>query len=188
MKKEEEKESKKEEKSKKEDNKKQEISELKKELEKTIKERDEYKELVQRIKADFDNYKKRVEQERKNQILYASEDIIKKFLPILDNLELALKHNERNDEFTKGIELIYSSIIDMLEQEGVKPIIAQDMPFDPYRHEALMSRESEKPENTVIEVMQKGYSLNERIIRPAKVIISKKKIKEENNSENKTKK
>ncbi len=143
------------------------------ELKKVQQERDDYKDTLQRVQADFENYKKRIEREKKNQMLYSTEDVIKKFLPILDNLELALKHNDRKDEFTKGVELIYASIREMLEQEGVKPIPALDLPFDPYRHEALMSKESDKPENTVIEVMQNGYLLHERVLRPAKVITSK---------------
>lgn len=127
---------------------------------------------LKQVQADYENYKKRVERDRDEYVKYASESMIKKFLAILDNLELALGHAVEKNEFQNGIELIYASIIEMLESEGVKPIPAQGLPFDPYRHEALLRKPSDKAENTVLEVMQKGYTLHDRVLRAAKVIVS----------------
>ena len=128
---------------------------------------------LKQVQADFENYKKRVERDRQDTIKYAGESLIKQFLPILDNLELALKHCKQKDDFYQGIEMIYANMHTMLEEAGVKPIEAIGLPFDPYRHEALLSIDSKEPKNTILEEMQKGYTYNEKIIRPAKVTISK---------------
>lgn len=136
---------------------------------------EELTDALKRTQAEFENYKKRVERDREQQAKYSSEHIIKRFLPILDNLELALQHCTQKDDFYKGVEMIYANIRSMLEEEGVSMIQAQGLPFDPYRHEALMSVASEEEKNTVIDVMQQGYELHEKVIRPAKVTISKGK-------------
>ena len=134
---------------------------------------------LKRVQADFQNYQQRVERDRGTHAKYAGESIIKKLLPALDNFELALKHAKQKDDFYKGIEMTYASVREILSDEGVQTIPAIGLPFDPLRHEALMTQESEQPKNTVVEEMQKGYTLHEKIIRPAKVAISKGKTKEE---------
>ena len=139
----------------------------------------ELTDTLKRTQAEFENYRKRVEREREQHAKYASEHLIKQFLPILDNLELALRHCEKKDEFTKGVEMIYANIKTMLEEEGVSTIPAQGLPFDPYRHEALMTKPSSKEKNTVLDVMQQGYLLHDKVIRTAKVIISTGKHTEE---------
>jgi molecular chaperone GrpE len=130
--------------------------------------------LLQRIQADFENYKKRVEKESKEFVKIAAKDFVVKLLPILDNFELALKNNENNDEFVKGIELIFSQLYSTLEQEGLKKIEAKGKKFDPYKHEALLQEEADE-DGIVLEELQKGYELNGIVIRHTKVKISKRR-------------
>ncbi|MBN2112371.1 nucleotide exchange factor GrpE [Candidatus Woesearchaeota archaeon] len=140
--------------------------------------KDSTKELIetlQRVQADFENYKKRVEKEKKEFTKIACSGIISEILPILDTFELALKNTDDKEEFTKGVEMIYSQLFSTLEKIGLKPIESEGKKFDPYLHEALMQEESDKEEGTVIEEFQKGYLLNGKVIRHSKVKISKKK-------------
>ena len=130
----------------------------------------ELTELLQRVQADFENYKKRVEKEKSEFVNYAKKDMILKLLPILDNFELALKNKEK--EFHKGVELIYAQIVSILEKEGVKTINPLNEKFDPFRHEALLTEKSDK-EDIVLEVFQKGYALNDKVIRHARVKVGK---------------
>lgn len=142
------------------------------------KERDEKKELIetlQRLQAEFENYKKRVDRDYENMVKCSNEDLIKQILPIIDNFELALKSCKVKDEFYKGMELIYSQLIDTLLSRGVKPIECLGKKFDPYYHEALLTEESEKEPNTILEELQKGYMLYDKVIRHSKVKIAKKK-------------
>ena len=157
----------------KQDEKKDSKKSLKQQLEETNQRNQELTASLQRTQAEFQNYKKRVERDKEQQSKMAGEKLLKKLLPIMDDLELALQHAERKDEFYKGIEMIYANIRELLEQEGVSVIEPQGLPFDPYRHEALMAKESQEEKNTVIEVMQKGYLLHDKVLRPAKVAISK---------------
>ena len=94
-------------------------------------------------------------------------------MPILDHFELALNHKDNHAEFIKGIELIYSQIIELLEKKGVKQINALNKKFDPHIHEALMSEKSDQEDNTIIEEFQKGYKLGDKIIRHSKVKVAK---------------
>ncbi|MBW2981817.1 nucleotide exchange factor GrpE [Candidatus Woesearchaeota archaeon] len=134
--------------------------------------------LLKKVQADFENYKKRVEKEKSEFTQFASQELIKKLLPLLDSFQLALSHDGNHEEFKKGVELIYSQLWQTLESEGLKQIDALDKPFDPFFHEALMQEESEKPENTVIEELQKGFMLKDNVVRPTKVKIAKKKKEE----------
>ena len=129
--------------------------------------------LLKQVQADFENYKKRADQEKIDCIQTSSKYIIEKLLPILDNFELALKHTKNQEEFIKGIELIYSQLYELLEKEGLKPINAENNKFDPYLHEALIQEESDKEENTVIEELQKGYLFKGNVLRHSKVKIAK---------------
>jgi len=132
-----------------------------------------------RLHADFENTRKRLEKEKLEFIKFANEGLIVELLNILDDLErtvdLADSNNADWPAFLKGIEMILAHLYDMLKLHGVKPIEAQGKIFDPHFHEALMQVENKDlPEHTVVEEMQKGYLLNDRVIRTAKVKVSKK--------------
>ena len=139
----------------------------------------ELTETLQRVQAEFENYKKRSEKDNSEVIKYANADLIKKLLPVLDDFELALKNCRAKDDFYKGIELIYSHLIDALHSQGLRHIECIGKKFDPYFHEALLTEESDKEENTILDEMQKGYMLNDKVVRHSKVKVSKKKSKEE---------
>ena len=127
----------------------------------------------QRAAADFQNYKKRVE--RDNEMMYASMkgDIIKKVLPALDDLERAMQNRPADDAWANGIELITRKLQNILNSEGLKPIEAEGMPFDPNFHEAISHEHNEDFESgQVIAVVQNGYMLGERVIRPALVRVA----------------
>lgn len=134
----------------------------------------ELTDTLQRVQADYENYKKRVERDIRHFAECANKDIIAKLLPVLDSFELAIKNKENKDDFIKGVELIYSSLFSMLEKEGLRPIKAEGKKFDPFCHEALISEKSDKEEGIVTEELQKGYMLKNNILRASKVKISKK--------------
>ncbi len=144
----------------------------------------EMTETLQRVQAEFENYKKRVDKEQCNYAKSASQEVIRSLLPVLDDFELALKNHKKKDEFYKGIELIYSRLVEALKCQGLKRIQATGQKFDPYYHEALLTEESDKPENTVLEEMQKGYILNNKVLRTSKVKVAKAK-KQGNKQKNK---
>jgi len=132
-----------------------------------------------RIQADFDNTRKRLEREKQDFIKFANESLILELLNILDDLErvvnLAESKNQDLPVFLKGVEMILAHLYEMLKEHGVKSIDAQGKLFDPNFHEALMQAEnSDLPEHTVVEELQKGYLLNDRVIRTTKVKVSKK--------------
>ena len=139
--------------------------------------------ILKRVQADFENYKKRAEQEKKQNIEYASQELIKKLLPLLDSFELALK-NKKNKEEYNGIQLLYAQLIQILEKQGLRKIDASGKKFDPYLHEVLMQEACNKPENTVIEELQEGYMLNLAVIRHSKVKIAKNEKPKNNTTEN----
>lgn len=140
--------------------------------------------MLQRIQADSENYRKQTEKRIQEIIQFASQNMILQILPILDNFELALKNSNANPkDFTKGVELIHSQLFTVLENQGVKPIKTENQEFNPYYHEALMKIASVEPENIIIEELQKGFMLNDKVLRPAKVKISDGQ--ESNNQENK---
>jgi molecular chaperone GrpE len=133
----------------------------------------EYKDGWARSQAEFQNYKKRIE--RDNELTYASMkgDIIKKVLPALDDLERALQNRPADDAWASGIELIARKLQNILESEGVKRIEAKGSAFDPNFHEAITHEPSDEVESGhVIEVVQNGYTLGERVIRPAMVRVA----------------
>lgn len=134
------------------------------------------KELIgtlQRLQAEFENYKKRVEKEKQEFMKFANSGLILNLLPIVDNFELALKNKDKKDDFIEGTEMIYNEFIKILENMGVQKIDVKGKEFDPYLHQALLQEKSEK-ENIVLEEFQSGYRFNEKILRPAKVKIGKK--------------
>lgn len=142
--------------------------------EKLMKEKDGLKDTLQRLQAEFENYKKRTEKECVDFRKYSNAKLITKMLPILDSFELALKNSQQPEQFRKGIELIYSQFFQTLEDEGLRKIEALKKRFDPYKHEVLLTEESEEDENTILEELQRGYMLNEEVLRHTKVKIAKK--------------
>ncbi|MBU0547445.1 MAG: nucleotide exchange factor GrpE [Candidatus Omnitrophica bacterium] len=132
-----------------------------------------------RSQADFENMRKRLEKDKQEFIKYANEGILLELLNVLDDLErvinLAEDKHEDLDAFLKGVEMILAHLYEMLKQYGVKPIEAEGKVFDPHYHEALMQVENKDlPEHTIVEVLQKGYLMYERVMRTAKVKVSKK--------------
>tara|TARA_Y100000310_G_C20665323_1_gene807169 strand:+ start:1549 stop:2034 length:486 start_codon:yes stop_codon:yes gene_type:complete len=134
----------------------------------------ELTETVQRLQADFENYKKQVEKEKLNSCKFAKADFINKILPSLDSFELALKNSDNPEEFKKGIKLIFSQLFQTLEDMGLRPIKTEGK-FDPYKHEVLLTEDSDKEDNTILEELQKGYQMEEMVIRHSKVKVAKKK-------------
>ncbi len=138
----------------------------------------EYWDRLLRLQADFENVRKRLERDRQDYAKYANEGLILEMLNVLDDLERAAelaqaKHQDMS-AFLKGVEMILAHLYEALKIHGVKQIEAQGKPFDPNYHEALMQAENKDlPEHTVIEELQKGYMLFEKVIRTAKVKVSK---------------
>lgn len=135
-----------------------------------------------RITAEFENYKKRMEREMNDFRKFANESLIKDILPIVDNLERALEIPYGNNEnafngMLEGVQMTLKGLLETLEKFGVVPIDSLDKPFDPNFHQAVMQEESEgHPENTVSKELQKGYMMNDRLLRPAMVVVSKKPV------------
>ena len=129
---------------------------------------------LKRLQAEFENYKKRIDKEKTEFVKYAHADIIQSMLPVLDSFEIALKNTNDKEKFVEGIKIIYAQFHSILEAEGLKPIKANGEKFDPYKHEVLMKEESDKPEDTILEEFQKGYMLNDKVLRHSKVKISGK--------------
>jgi molecular chaperone GrpE len=139
----------------------------------------EYWDRLLRSQADFDNTRKRLDREKQDFVKFANEGIILELLNILDDLErtVGLAETKHQDlpVFLKGVEMILAHLYDMLKEYGVRPIEAEGKLFDPHCHEALMQAENKDlPEHTILEELQKGYLLNDRVIRTAKVKVSKK--------------
>jgi molecular chaperone GrpE len=144
------------------------------ELENSI---NQYKDQLLRKAAEFENYKKRVENDSSNIIRFANEDLIEKLLPVLDDFERsfeALKDaRSESESFIKGVEMIYNKLKRVLDLQGIKPLEAVGKPFDPELHDALLQMPSaDHPPHTVMQEVEKGYILNDRVIRHAKVIVS----------------
>jgi molecular chaperone GrpE len=150
-----------------------EIEALQKQLEEAESKAAENLDGWQRAQAEFINYKNRVQRDREVDYLAMKGDIIKKVLPVLDDMERALANRPEDDSWTNGMELIVRKFQNILEAEGVKRIEAAGQPFDPNFHEAISSEPNEEVESGhVIEVMQNGYMLGERVIRPAIVRVA----------------
>lgn len=134
----------------------------------------EYKDSLQRLQAEFENYKKRSDKENAVFRLHTHAEMIKSLLPVLDSFELALKNTSDKEEFTKGVEMIYAQFHSMLEEHGLCKIEAEGKQFDPYKHEVLMQVES-KEDGKILEELQKGYMLNDLVLRHTKVKVGKVK-------------
>jgi molecular chaperone GrpE len=141
----------------------------------------DYKADLQRMAADFANYRKRNEAERTEFAKFAKADLITKLLDVLDGYDRALAsvpEDVKGQPWVEGMWLVERKLRQILEGEGLEPIESLGTPFDPYVHEAVAHVESDKPEGTVIAEHQKAYRLHDRVIRPALVSVAKAKNKE----------
>ena len=144
---------------------------LAEELEATRRERDEYLDALRRLKAEFENSRKRQERERARILETASERLVTELLPVLDNLDRAL---EAEGDIHEGVQAIRDQLVAALGKEGLLPVASDGQPFDPNVHEAVMSQPSDEyEEGTILETFQRGYLLNGKPIRPAKVVVAK---------------
>jgi molecular chaperone GrpE len=136
-------------------------------------ERDELFDRLQRLAAEFDNYRKRNARDSAALMERANERLVKELLPILDDLGRALDAAEEHEEakLEEGVRLVHRSLADVLAKEGLAEIEA-DGKFDPHVHEALLSQPSDADEGSVIEVVQKGYKLGDKVLRPARVVVA----------------
>ncbi|MCK9571691.1 MAG: nucleotide exchange factor GrpE [Candidatus Omnitrophica bacterium] len=139
----------------------------------------EMQDRMLRNQADLENIRKRLEREKQDFIKFANEGLVLDLLNVLDDLErtvnLAESTKQDFEAFLKGVEMILAHLYEMLKEHGVKPLEAEGKIFDPNFHEALMQVEDKDlPEHTIVEVLQKGYLINERVLRTAKVKVSKK--------------
>jgi len=126
-----------------------------------------------RLLADFENFRRRTEREKTEFYKYAMAGLLKDLLPVLDNFDRSLEHAEEGDDFHKGVLLIYKQLYDILQKHGLKPIEESGVPFDPNIHEAVVREEDPSvPSHTVSAVLQKGYFLHDRLLRPAMVKVA----------------
>ncbi len=150
---------------------------LRQQLEQARAEAAEYLDGWQRARAEFVNYKRRVEREREEQYARIAADIIARYLTVLDDFELALQGRPTEGDaaqWAEGIELIYNKLKAILEAEGIEAIDPQGQIFDPNLHEAISQEESpDHKEGEIIQVLQKGYKLGDRVIRPARVRVAR---------------
>ncbi|MDX6606405.1 MAG: molecular chaperone GrpE [Solirubrobacterales bacterium] len=147
------------------------------ELAETKRERDEYLELAQRTRADFDNYRKRVARETSEALARGKAELARELLPVIDNLERALNVGEdasAHEALARGVAMVHDELRGRLENAGVEAFDPIGERFDPQLHEALSTRPEEGTEpGMVVETLEKGYRLNGQVLRPARVVVSK---------------
>jgi molecular chaperone GrpE len=141
-------------------------------------ERDEYLDLLQRARADFANYQKRNLKEREQERRYQHGPVILDLLPVIDNLDratAAAKQAGETGPLVQGVAMVQSQLLDIFRRYGVASIDAEGQPFDPNQHEAVMQKPApDTAPNTVLQVLEKGFMIHDRVLRPAKVIVSTK--------------
>lgn len=137
---------------------------------------DRFRELALRTQADFENYKKRAAREKEEAIKYANSSLLERLVAIIDNFELGLtaaKQQGANSPIYSGMVLVQKQLTDLLTENGLEPIEAEGKMFDPNLHEAIAHEPSDKvPEETVLRQMRRGYRLKDRLLRPARVVVS----------------
>ncbi len=151
------------------------IEELEKAVAEASRARDEYLDGLQRLQAEFDNYRRRVRREMNEASDTARVALLADFLPVLDNLERALSAAEHHEEgkVLEGVRLTRSQFVELLRREGVEEVDPLGGTFDPTVHEAMLARPADEPEGTVIDVFEKGYTVGgTRVLRPARVVVS----------------
>jgi molecular chaperone GrpE len=147
--------------------------ELQAKLEALTAERDEYLNDLRRVAAEFENFRKRAAREQADFMVRANERLVKELLPVLDDLTRALDAAEKHEgaKLEEGVRLVHRQLAELLRKEGLAEIDT-DGKFDPHVHEALLTQPSEAPEGSVIDVVQKGYRLGDRVLRPARVVVA----------------
>ena len=143
-------------------------------LAEVTRERDEYLDALQRLKAEFDNYRKRAARDQEQLAARAHERLVKELLPVLDDLERALAAAEEHEEaqLEEGVRLVHRALVDALQKEGLAEI-ETDGQFDPHVHEALLSQpDDDRESGAILDVLQKGYRIGDKVVRPARVIVA----------------
>jgi len=147
------------------------------ELGEAKRERDEYLELAQRTRADFDNYRKRVTKETSEALARGKAELARELLPVIDNLERALQAGQdasAHEALARGVALVHEELRARLQSAGVEAFDPTGQPFDPQLHEALSTQTAEGTDpGVVLETVEKGYRLNGQVLRPARVVVSK---------------
>ena len=149
-------------------------AELQERVEALERERDEYLDTLQRLKAEFDNYRKRAARDQESLAARAHERLVKELLPVLDDLERALEAATEHQEMKleEGVRLVHRSLLGILAREGLAEIETNGA-FDPHVHEALLAQPAEEAEpGSVLQVLQKGYRLGDHVLRPARVVVA----------------
>jgi molecular chaperone GrpE len=137
----------------------------------------QYRDHLQRLQAEFDNYRKRVLREQTTAVEQAARPVFRRLLEVLDDFDLALMHAQDRpdfDRFLHGVELVYAKLLDTLRSEGLEQMDAQGKPFDPENHEALMQTGDGEGDPVVADVLRPGYMLKGRVLRPAGVRVERK--------------
>jgi molecular chaperone GrpE len=149
------------------------VAELEERLALLERERDEYLADLKRVAAEFENFRKRAARDHESLVSRAHERLVKELLPVLDDLERALVAAEEHEEakLEEGVRLVHRELRSALGKEGLVEI-ETDGPFDPHVHEALLTQPSDQDDGAILEVIQKGYRLGDRVLRPARVVIS----------------
>ena len=166
-------------KSEEEESEDDELAKLNKDLKEKDEEIIELKSHIQRLQADFDNFRKQNDKQKQELIRYANEGLIVKFIDVYEDMERALENSTNGEEIREGLELIYSKMKNTLEKEGVKEIPAVGEKFDPFKHEALLTVDSPDHENNeIVDELMKGYTLKDKVIKYSKVRVCKKAKKD----------
>lgn len=139
-------------------------------------ERDQFLELLKRTQADFENYQKRNQREREQERRYYHRGLALDLLPVLDNLERATTAAQQAGEsgpLVEGVRMVQTQLLDLLRRHGITPIEAQGQPFDPNLHQAVMQQPTAgQPANTVVQVLEQGFTIHDRVLRPARVVVA----------------
>jgi molecular chaperone GrpE len=149
---------------------------LQAQLEEKTREASEHFDQWLRLRAEFENFKKRMQKEKGDLVKFGNENLLKALLPVLDNLTRAIEHGRNareNSPLLEGVEMTCKEFLNALDRFGVKPVPAVGEVFDPEKHEALSQEESDQEANQIIAAVQNGYFYHDRLLRPAKVIVSK---------------
>jgi molecular chaperone GrpE len=152
------------------------LENLRQRLANAERDRDEFRALVQRTQADFENYQKRSQRETQQERKYWYSPLAQELLPALDNLERATQAAQQVGEkgpLVQGVAMVQGQFLDILKRHGITPIEALGQPFDPNRHQAVMQEPNGNyPPNTVVRVLQQGFMIHDRVLRPAAVVVS----------------
>ena len=138
---------------------------------------DDLTSTLQRLQAEFENYKKRTDKESIAHVKHANATLIRKLLPVLDTFDSAItncKSTKADAQYIKGLELLHTQLLGVLSESGLRSIDTENKKFDPFKHEVMLVQECDKDDDLILSEFQKGYMLNENILRHSKVMIAKK--------------